>query len=190
MNYKEELGDRLCPLQVGIKKIQMKVDDGKTAPKIEVLEENNSRACIEPWVMSNSPPVAGLTNPSYDHLPRFSQITLETFKRKMLEFTGVNLVPSDSLDLNPRLEILEPGLSFKTPQSPDSPDNFSLSLFITLDNDFIIEIPDEEMKRYLKGLDPDGQPADNRSYTEILVFNKPNPANASSLGRSYLSQVG
>ncbi|KAM7195741.1 hypothetical protein V8F20_007311 [Naviculisporaceae sp. PSN 640] len=180
MDYDEVLGDRYCPLQITIDQIDVEFEvNGKKNKKTLTERARPVTACLEP----------------NDYLPRLPGTMLGQFLDALKIETNIEPVPSDSLfdpesthfsgTKKSEFLVLEPGLSFQTSLFPD----FNMSLFITIRNGPVIEIPSHEMKRPLKGLAGDGSPVVDQNHTEILMFSQPNVGNASSFGRSFLSQV-
>lgn len=117
-------------------------------------------------------------------MTRLPEPLLKHFLDTLKEFTDVVPVASDTLREKSDFLVLEPGLAYQSSLA-----DFNLTLSITLDTGMTVEIPDNEMKRALRGIEADGSVGVDRNLTEILVFSKANVDNTFSLGRSFLSQV-
>ena len=79
--------------------------------------------------------------------------------------------------------VVEPGLTY-----PSSV-GFNGSLKFTLDYDFVVEIPNEELVHPLRGIARDGSLAVMPNVTELNVFHEPALLNTAVLGRAFLSKV-
>ncbi|CAG8683403.1 12207_t:CDS:2, partial [Acaulospora colombiana] len=117
-------------------------------------------ACIEP----------------YDTLFRFPQTTLNAFAE------ATNFV-NGSLPDPSQFYIVEPGLTY--PSSPA----FNGSLKITLDYDFVVEIPTEELAHPLRGISPTGERVTMSNTTELNIFRQVALLDTAVLGKAFLSRV-
>ncbi|PVF91007.1 hypothetical protein CPB86DRAFT_820853 [Serendipita vermifera] len=117
-------------------------------------------ACIEP----------------YDILFRLPKGTLEAFAQ------ATNFV-NDSLPDSSQFLVVEPGLTY-----PSSV-GFNGSLKFTIDYDFVVEIPNEELAHPLQGISPSGERVVMSNTTEVNIFRKVAFLDTAVLGRAFLSSV-
>ncbi|CAG8681214.1 10840_t:CDS:2, partial [Acaulospora colombiana] len=117
-------------------------------------------ACIEP----------------YDVLFRFPERTLRAFAQETEFANGTLPDPSE-------FYIVEPGITYP------SDIGFNGSLKFTLDNDFVVEIPNEELVHPLRGIARDGTKTLMTNTTEINVFRDVALLDTAVLGKAFLSRV-
>jgi len=78
---------------------------------------------------------------------------------------------------------VEPGLYY--PQA----NGFNGSLVFTLNNALKVEVPNEELRNPLRGIDTDGARALDMNISEIKIFYQQAPLNTAVLRKIFLSQV-
>jgi hypothetical protein len=113
----------------------------------------------------------------YDTLFRLPQTVLQSFQ----EATGWST--DTAADIDSDLYVVEPGLYY--PQTK----GFNGSLIFTLNNGFIVEIPNEELANPLRGIDLNGARRLQPNITEVNIFSLGDPLNTAVLGKVFLSQV-
>jgi hypothetical protein len=79
--------------------------------------------------------------------------------------------------------VVEPGLWYPKDRKLD------FSLVFKLNNDFEIEIPNEELVHPLRGIAPDGKRVLNDNITEVNIYNQTALLNTAILPRAFLSRV-
>lgn len=170
MNYDIRLNERVCPLQVQVQSMALRLSD-----TYEISIFQNSQvltACIEP----------------YDNLFRLPSEDIQVIQGAFERVTGysgaLSPVPN-SPDLG--LYDLEPGLIY--PNLANSTGSFNGSLVMTLNGNFTVEIPHYELQRPLRGLAANGSRILNDSFTELQIYQTPVPEDASVLGKVFLSMV-
>jgi len=107
---------------------------------------------------------------------RFPSRTLESFVQETHFENNSNPDPSDFL-------VVEPGLAY-----PSSV-GFNGSLKFTLDYDFVVEIPNEELVHPLRGINRNGTLAVMPNVTEVNIFYQDALLDTAVLGRAFLSKV-
>lgn len=119
---------------------------------------------------------------SYDNLFRLGETTLAAFKSLFNQITNWDGEPLVSLT-NSNLSVTEPGLWYNSNYT------FGGSFIITLDNGLVVEIPNYELERPVRGIAPDGSIVLDPRYNEVQIFHDDAPADATVLPTAFLSQV-
>jgi len=121
----------------------------------------------------------------YDNLFRLPLETIESIKRLFNDLTGYQGNPVGPQEYSKGLLNPEPGLVY-----PADAGSFNGSFRFVLENNLVVDIPAHELWSPLRGLDNDGALVTDRRYNELKVFHEESPADASVLGKVFLSQVG
>jgi len=111
---------------------------------------------------------------SYDNLFRLPAQQLQAFRR---ETHWIN----DSSAVSDQIYIVEPGLYYNT--------GFEGSLIFTLQDGFVVEVPQYELAVPVRGLDPNGQRVLQSNVTVVNIFNNSAPEGTATLGKVFLSQA-
>ncbi|KAK3380908.1 hypothetical protein B0H63DRAFT_560722 [Podospora didyma] len=185
-NNRSALNDRLCPFQVQIQEISLRIANLAT-PVVLVSTDSNSWACIEPYDRQFRLPSTGLTLLK-------NNLTASGFS-EAAEESGTPVGRFGEL-----LDI-EPGLVFRKasykPNSPLLADLISSMQIILrggtvrgLDTPLTVELPGNELVQPLRGLNKQGAPVWNTSYEELLVYrNSSSLGSAPVLGRAFLEKL-
>jgi hypothetical protein len=170
-----QMSRRICPLQVTITELVLSrpgVEDVILSSKGEQIP-----ACIEPCkYLFHYSAVYLLTLLTDDVLFRLPE-------RPLLAFTEATGFVNDTLPDPTEFYIVEPGLTYP------SFSGFSGSLKFTLDNDFVVEIPNEELVHPLRGIAPDGTKILMPNTTELNIFRYVAFLDTAVLGKAFLSRV-
>lgn len=171
MNYNKTVGDRVCSLQLNI------LDWNVTTPGRPDYQINFAShplpACLEP----------------YDVLFRVPPNTIKLYIEAFRNLTGYQPEPLSAQDIkevNQTMYVQEPGLTYPAQNETAS---FKGSFVIRLQGDLIVNIPNHEIHRVLRGLASDGRRVLDPRYTETQIFHEPAPAGAAVLPAIFLSAV-
>ena len=157
-----DISERNCPLELIITELVLRFPTTEGFTDVNLTSSGVIiPACLEP----------------YDNLFRFPSSILQPFE----DATGWSTDTAANVD--PNLYIAEPGLYY--PQMK----GFNGSLIFTLNNGFVVEIPNEELANPLRGIDRNGARVLQPNITEVSIFFQAGRLNTAVLGKAFLSQV-
>lgn len=171
-NISSSFPNRVCPLQVQIRKLELIRPNTDT---VELVGEGAEiQACIEPCEPSfciSVPAVVTEQSTTDDNLFRFPSSILMNFMFRTGALNDTSLIRTD-------LRPIERGLLFGS-------DTFNGSLKFSLNNDFEVEIPNYELTWPLRGIAPNGTRVVQTNLTEVAVHNKEAYLETAVLGKTF-----